>query len=436
MKAGSMWLQIAGSGVVLGCVSALGILYLPPWWAVLVMFISWLISYFVVFRIGSYRGFLQQESAVAKQISVLENEFITILMEFSKAVPVFSRQLESVMKETDAAAMQLGSSFERISRQTHEQAESTKGIFASIEGGGQGHRNLMLESENALHKVLNDLSESVALVKSTTDSLGVIVNDLQSVRGVVGEIDVIAKNIRLLSLNASIEAARAGEHGRGFAVVAEEVRRLADTSHSAAFKIRDSVKNISSSVENIFEKINASSAEIADYISSATSAINDTMSRLNMIMQNANEKMELVGKDTETLSVEIGNVVFSLQFQDITRQKMEHVIEPLKHFNERITALFERAKGMRDRLSAEEASIEWLSRIYTMESERVTMEEVVVPASIVSSEASSGLKRPASFAVADKKDSSDAQTSQSIQQTVSQSVQQSGNEFGSNVELF
>lgn len=59
-----------------------------------------------------------------------------------------------------------------------------------------------------------------------------------------------------------------------------------------------------------------------------------------------------------------------------------------------------------------------------------------MPASIVSSEASSGLKRPASFAVADKKDSSDAQTSQSIQQTVSQSVQQPGNEFGSNVELF
>lgn len=431
MKAGSMWLQIAGSGVVLGCVSALGILYLPPWWAVLVMFISWLISYFVVFRIGSYRGFLQQESAVAKQISVLENEFITILMEFSKAVPVFSRQLESVMKETDAAAMQLGSSFERISRQTHEQAESTKGIFASIEGGGQGHRNLMLESENALHKVLNDLSESVALVKSTTDSLGVIVNDLQSVRGVVGEIDVIAKNIRLLSLNASIEAARAGEHGRGFAVVAEEVRRLADTSHSAAFKIRDSVKNISSSVENIFEKINASSAEIADYISSATSAINDTMSRLNMIMQNANEKMELVGKDTETLSVEIGNVVFSLQFQDITRQKMEHVITPLKHFNERITALFEKAKGMRDRLSAEEASIEWLSRIYTMESERVTMEEIVVPSSVVSFEASSGLKRPG-LSVAHKKDSPDAQAKQSVQQA----VQQPGNEFGSNVELF
>lgn len=129
------------------------------------------------------------------------------------------------------------------------------------------------------------------------------------------------------------------------------MRRLADTSHSAAFKIRDSVNHISSDIGNIFEKINSSAASIANYINSATDAVNDTMTRLGHIMDGANEKMELIGQDTENLAKDIGNVIFSLQFQDITRQKMEHVIGPLKQFNERLSTLFNEVKDMKDRIS-------------------------------------------------------------------------------------
>lgn len=44
----------------------------------------------------------------------------------------------------------------------------------------------------------------------------------------------IARQIKMLAINASIEAARAGEAGKGFAVVASEVQRLADISSTIA----------------------------------------------------------------------------------------------------------------------------------------------------------------------------------------------------------
>lgn len=60
---------------------------------------------------------------------------------------------------------------------------------------------------------------------------------------IISEIESIAAQTNLLSLNASIEAARAGESGRGFAVVANQIRELADQSAKAAVDTRELIES-------------------------------------------------------------------------------------------------------------------------------------------------------------------------------------------------
>jgi methyl-accepting chemotaxis protein len=82
----------------------------------------------------------------------------------------------------------------------------------------------------------------------------------------------ISSQTNLLALNAAIEAARAGEHGRGFAVVAEEVRRLADSSSSAAEEVAKTVQFIRKQVREVAGTMDAGSARVQGVEVVATAA--------------------------------------------------------------------------------------------------------------------------------------------------------------------
>ena len=129
---------------------------------------------------------------------------------------------------------------------------------------------------------MNHLMEIMGRINETSEKIS----------NIIGEIEDIASQTNLLSLNASIEAARAGEAGKGFAVVADQIGKLAGDSAQAAVNTRDLIEKSLQEIENgnqITEKTVAALNKILesmnDFANAVKGASESSTEQANMLKQ-------------------------------------------------------------------------------------------------------------------------------------------------------
>ena len=323
-------------------------------------------------------------TSVQEKMEFSSRNVVAVNEEVSKelrTVPTYNGvlrdQLDSVIQQTEQAAYDITSRLQAIdevvSRLNSFVAESSSASNQLAE-----HSEENIEHNQRLIGEMREYIEArIAEAQADQERVAQVVGEARSLESLTKLIKDIAAQTNLLALNAAIEAARAGEAGRGFAVVADEVRKLSAETEKAVLAINQGIQGVATTIEvQLQEKLSAINL---DREKAALGQFADQLVQLGgsyeEILRHQATVIDTVRGSSEELAVMFMDTMASVQFQDVTRQQIEHTAQALQRLDEHLAGLAERliqAENPDFKYVPLAEHLEQLYSQYVMESQRST----------------------------------------------------------------
>jgi methyl-accepting chemotaxis protein len=226
---------------------------------------------------------IRLEEGARDEIGLVAGEFNALLKKLQQIIALvgnttgeinsFAGAISSTVHHQASFTSQLSSSVSEISS-TMEEFTSTASEIAR-------HSQEVVDIADTTH---HDTREGAAQVETLTAKMGEISRENQSaiqeivelgrkskeITKIMGIINTIANQTKLIAFNAALEAASAGEAGKRFGVVAQEIRRLADNVFESTGEIEGKITEILDSVNRLVVASEKSSKGIMDGLDYST----------------------------------------------------------------------------------------------------------------------------------------------------------------------
>ena len=219
-----------------------------------------------------------------------EEEYIGEYNGLLMAIRKMNRKMDEALKEvrTASKAVALGSvnlaeGAQALAEGSTDQAASVEEMQATMAELTVGLERCSIDMNDAYYKAevcATTAENSQTEMKNMINTMNRINEASNMISSIIAEIEDIASQTNLLSLNAAIEAARAGDAGRGFAVVAEQIRNLADQSAKSAVSTKELIEKSELAVEE-GGKIALKTAEVLESVVTSVKDIADTSKELS-----------------------------------------------------------------------------------------------------------------------------------------------------------
>lgn len=273
----------------------------------------------------------------SSNLNIYQGEFSRLLgsmKELRNSTVTTLRAIGEASSHVSAGAANMAEGAQSLAEGATDQAGAVEELQATITDIAINIGKASEQADEAYvqaKKYADEADNSRAQMKSMVDAMGHIDDTSKKIENIISEIEDIASQTNLLSLNASIEAARAGEAGRGFAVVADQIRQLAEQSTKSAVNTR--------------ELIQGSLVEIAE----GNRAAEHAAASIEMIV----DGIEMIAETSKDISVVSKN-------QSLAMNQAEQGINQISEVVQAVSATAEESSATSEELSAQAVTLDEL----------------------------------------------------------------------------
>jgi methyl-accepting chemotaxis protein len=254
--------------------------------------------------VGTIRDAANESAAMSAEITAGSEEMSAAASQMAQTSSELSEQsaemARTIQESADGATGLL-----RIAEQASTQASAGVERTAHMRKLARDNRARLDESANALELLASEAQSTAAASDSLADAS-------EQIRAFVSLVRKIARQSKLLALNASMEAARAGVQGEGFAVVANEIRKLASSSNDAAERTEQLVNTVLTRVDES-RKSSRRTLDTVTGVRRATREAGESFSQIERAMAESQEWVETLQRSARESSQHVGDITQRLE---------------------------------------------------------------------------------------------------------------------------
>ena len=202
-------------------------------------------------------------------------------------------QMAQIVEESVKSTVTVMDKVNAATEEVHRNNE----LAGQLEQGFDNVKDAVNKGNAAVEEAKSTIMSVENTVGAAHKTTGALLTEMKHITDILGEINSIASQTNLLSLNASIEAARAGEHGKGFAVVVDEIRALSEESAKSAGNIQDILKWLTDMTKQVDEEITTGTNAAAESVTT----INGLLGYFENINHATNDASSIVSEEYDII---------------------------------------------------------------------------------------------------------------------------------------
>jgi len=238
--------------------------------------------------------------------------------------------LHDLSASTEGEFMQLGEKLQEFYFQTKGLSELSSQVAKCLSG------EELKQDMDGLQAVFAQVKEQDDLSGKGVSVLSSLLSRFEAIDAQLERFDQTIRNLHVLCNFIKIESARLGSRDTGFTALGEEVRKLAANVTAKSAELMKHSENLADMIRQgllrmtNFEKKQQGHARLI-----LDQAVHN-LSAMTQRHQSSSETLGEIATRWKRISQSIGEVVSSMQFHDITRQRMEHVRDALQDVWEKL----------------------------------------------------------------------------------------------------
>lgn len=281
---------------------------------------------------------MNTQNPAAEQITVSPVHLTEALTEIGDV----SRQLATKNKEAEQHFLHLGEELQRLYTETVSLTQSADRAVKTV------------SSDNNISAIIKDISDQILSRFNGVKSVNMeILSQAQQVSArlsqlavEVPEIRKIDKQLWILGSNMAVQSSGNPHTQQLFGEYSEDLKKFSKSIKGIILDFVEDLGGMNESVQQVQSSIRSETQRLDELITDSKNNIADATQQLEALLADSAMKIGVIEERSKDMSAGVADIVTSIQFNDITRQQIEHVIEGLDELSPAGTP-FEVYKSMR-----------------------------------------------------------------------------------------